>query len=45
MVAALGIVAAGMTALPAGDAAARPCNQYDDVEVDPWNPFDRGCRN
>jgi hypothetical protein len=45
VVAALGIAAAGMTALPASDAAARPCNLYEDVEPDPWNPYDRGCRN
>lgn len=45
MVAALGIAVAGVTALPASDAAARPCNQYDDVGVEPWDPFERGCRN
>ena len=45
IVAALGIAAAGLTALPANDAAARPCNLYEDIEPDPWNPYDRGCRN
>jgi hypothetical protein len=46
LVAALGIAAAGLTALPVSDAAARPCNLDDDVYSEhPNHPFDIYCRS
>lgn len=46
LVAAVGIVAAGMTALPAGSVGAMPCNLDDDAYSEhPNHPFDVYCRS